>query len=136
MLNFNIDAKNQNSAYEPYSHKKYTYEVNKEYNIHMQMESANYDGNQIHKFWISIDDVIVGVGYNHNAQVLDDVRVFCAGPWHDVLDTTIRDLDYGALSSTNVTQGKFILLSEFALNRKHDRENLNLVTFHPSKVLS
>ena len=82
-----------------------TYEENKEYNIQIQTEAANFNGSQIHKVWISVNNIIVGVGYNYNAEVLNDVKVYCGNPWKDVFDTTIKDFDYGALSSSGLTQG-------------------------------
>ena len=105
VFEFSIDTYNEDFIYTPYDKRNPPYELNHEYNIHMQTESAVLDGNQIHKTWISVDGVLVGVVYNHKAQVLNDVKVYCGGPWHDVFDATIKDLEYGSLSSTGLTQG-------------------------------
>ena len=108
-FHFNVDVYNNALTYEKYVSEVATYEVNREYNIHMQTEAAIFNGNQIHKTWISVDNIIVGVGYNYNAQVLNDVKVYCGNPGTDLLDTTIKDLEYGPLNSLSLIQGKFMI---------------------------
>ena len=72
----------------------------------MQTETAELDGSQIHKIWLSVDDVIMGVVYNHAAREFDDVKVHASNIlWHSVGDATIKEIDYGSIEYSDKPKG-------------------------------
>ena len=95
---FKVDIYNQALSYKQFAVTDIPYESNREYSIHIQTEAVILNGSSIHKVWISIDDEIVGVGYNYGAKVLNNVKVYCEGPWYDAINATVLDLDYGPLT--------------------------------------
>ena len=74
----------------------------------MQTETAEMDGNQIHKIWLSIDDVIVGVVYNYDAREFDDVKVYASNIWYEAGDATIKEMDYGPIEYSDKPKGDIL----------------------------
>ena len=101
----NID---ENTAEQIHEFLSEEIEFGREYNIHMQTETAEMDGNQIHKIWLSIDDVIVGVIYNYDAREFDDVKVYTSNIWYEAGDATIKEMDYGPIEYSDKPKGDIL----------------------------
>ena len=80
-------------------------EFGREYNFHLQSEPSRFDGQDIHKVLISVDDVIVKVEYNYGAIDFQNLKVYAGDPVNIATVATMKELDYGPFECSDKQKG-------------------------------
>uniref|UniRef100_A0A7M5XPB2 Uncharacterized protein n=3 Tax=Clytia hemisphaerica TaxID=252671 RepID=A0A7M5XPB2_9CNID len=73
-------------------------EFDREYEIHIRSEAVLHQGLNIHKISGSIDGVEVCSVYNYQAEALQDVNVYVGDPYYGVVNSVVKDLEYGPIN--------------------------------------
>ncbi|XP_066917054.1 uncharacterized protein [Clytia hemisphaerica] len=79
--------------------------LDREYNFHIQSEPIQFEGQDIQKVWIGVDDVIVNVVFNYVNIDIENVDVYGSGTASEAADVTIKELDYGPVEFSGKLKG-------------------------------